>query len=529
MSVLLLVPVQLFVTCSSRTSRSVERPNIILILSDDMGYSDLGCFGGEIKTPNLDQLADNRLRFTQFYNAARCCPTRASLLTGLYPHQAGIGHMTSTPEAPEFHNYGLPGYRGWLHPNTNTLAEVLKTAGYNTLMTGKWHLGMADTAQWPLQRGFDKYYGILAGASNYFKPSGSRGISSHNKRVQITNENYYTTDEFTTKAIQFIRESKETNGDPFFLYLAYNAPHWPLNAPKEDIEKYKGKYLKGWGELREERFARMQGMGLIDEKWPLSPDDSPAWASLSEEQQNEMDLRMAIYASQVDRMDQNIGKLVNFLKEEQLLNNTILVFINDNGACAEGGTFGGGPKEILETREGFFLTYGQSWANASNTPYREYKHNVHEGGIASPMIVPWPGGIEESRRGSLVREYCFLPDVMATFVGASQAVYPLNKNGFQVPAIEGRSMLPLITGKNTGNPPRPIFWEHEGNCAVRFGEYKLVSKWNNSAPRRWDLYNLLIDRTEMNDLANEMPEKVKEMSDMWQIWATSHDLSPGKI
>jgi arylsulfatase A-like enzyme len=261
-----------------------------------------------------------------------------------------------------------------------------------------------------LQRGFDKFYGIVPGASNFFKPEYPRGITYMNDTISVTDENYYTTDAFTDYAIQFINESQEEDhSKPFFLYLAYTAPHWPIQAPQEDVDKYKGKYMDGWTVLREKRYQRMIEMGLIDPEWDLSSQDSIDWNSLSNEKKEEMDLRMAIYAAMIDRMDQNIGKLTRFLKEKQLLDNTIIIFLNDNGACAEGGELGGGPAAQLETKDGYFLTYGGAWANASNTPYREYKHWVHEGGINTPFIVHWPEGISKKENGSLSKNTDFCP------------------------------------------------------------------------------------------------------------------------
>lgn len=503
------------------------RPNIILIMSDDMGYSDIGCYGGEISTPNLDKLANRGLRFAQFYNAARCCPTRASLLTGLYPHQTGIGHMTNTSEDSKAYDAGMEGYRGFLNRNCVTIAEVLKSAGYTTLMTGKWHLGKQDRDLWPLQRGFDKYYGILDGACNYFKPTAPRGITLGNDTVSIRDKEYYTTDAFTSEAINFIEESKDAEkGKPFFLYLAYNAPHWPLQAPKEDIDKYRDRYKDGWEKLRRERFDKMKQMKLIDPSWKLSDDDGPSWESIAQPKKDEMSLRRAIYAAQVDRMDQNIGKLISYLEREKLIDNTIILFINDNGACAEGGEFGGGRPQILETREGNLLSYGQAWANASNTPYRLYKHWTHEGGISSPLIAHWPAGIPKSDQGNIVQEYAFLPDIMATCIDLAGATYPTQFKGRSIHALEGKSLLPLFKGDRQAVHEKPIFWEHEGNKAVRLGKYKLVMQWKRATENKWELYDMDADRTEMNDLSAKMPGKVNEMSALWQEWATSHQVEP---
>jgi arylsulfatase len=496
-------------------------------MSDDMGFSDIGCYGGEIKTPNLDKLANTGLRFTQFYNTARCCPTRASLLSGLYPHQAGIGHMTNPSENPKGYDYELPGYRGFLNKNCMTIAEVLKQTGYSTMMTGKWHLGMNGKDQWPLQRGFDKYYGILDGACNYFEPKYPRGITSGNDTISIHDKNYYSADAFTENAIKFIHESKTSNPEkPFFLYLAYNSPHWPLQAPKEDIDKYRGRYNKGWQAIRMERYKRMIKMGIIDSTWDLSSQDSKDWDTLSDEKKKEMELRREIYAAQVDRMDQNIGHLVEYLEQNNLIDNTVIVFIDDNGACAEGGEFGGGPARQLETKEGYFLTYGQSWANASNTPFKLYKHWIHEGGISSPLIVHWPNGIKKSDEGKLVHQYGFLPDIMATFVDLSNAKYPSEFNGNKIQPLEGKSLIPLFKGQDKPVHTEPIFWEHEGNKAVRLGDYKLVMAWDDRNPDKWELYNISKDRTEMHDLANQMPEKVNEMKKMWEAWAKRAMVEP---
>ncbi len=503
-------------------------PNIILIMSDDMGYSDLGCYGGEIRTPSLDRLAGNGLRFTQFYNSARCCPTRASLMTGLYPHQTGIGHMTNYPGDSLAHDYGLPGYRGFLNRNSVTIAEVLQQAGFTTLMTGKWHLGYFGKEKWPLQRGFDRFYGIIPGACNYFNPVHPRGITEGNDTISVDEEDFYTTDAFTDQAIRFIRETREREagdlqqGRPFFLYLAYNAPHWPLNAPAGDIERYRGKYMDGWQEVRLARYERMKQMGLVDPRWELTPQDSRDWDSLSGEKKKEMDLRMAIYAAMIDRMDQNIGKLVRFLEEEGILDHTLIIFLNDNGACAEFAEMGSGPSEELGTELGYVLSYGRAWANASNTPYREYKHWVHEGGISTPLIIHWPSAIPPEVRGTLVHEYGFLPDIMATCLDAAGVAYPDEYRGCTIHPPAGKSLLPIVRGGEGPVHTEPIFFEHEGNKAVRMGKYKLAASWNEDREGDWELYDMEADRTEMNDLAGIMPEKTEEMKNLYENWAAGH-------
>tara|TARA_R110002049_G_scaffold993_1_gene7059 strand:+ start:19693 stop:21357 length:1665 start_codon:yes stop_codon:yes gene_type:complete len=503
-----------------------QQPNIILIMSDDMGYSDIGAYGGEVKTPNLNRLAENGVKFTQFYNTARCCPTRASLMTGLNPHQTGIGHMTNPPQSTG-HDMGLPGYRGFLNKDNITIAELLKQAGYQTYVAGKWHLGMSDKEQWPLQRGFDRFYGILAGASNYFEPEFPRGITLDNEQIEIKDKDYYTTDAFTDYAIKFIDESQSQEAKkPFFLYLAYTAPHWPLQAPKEDIDKYRNRYTDGWAAIRKERFARMKSLGIIKEGTELSLQDSKDWDELSDEKKKEMSLRRAIYSAQVDRMDQNIGRLVTYLESEGLKENTIIVFLNDNGACAEGGMLGGGPAKDLETKTGYFLSYGQAWANASNTPFRKYKHWLHEGGISTPLIVNWPKGIPEAQKGTTIREYGYLPDIMATFADISGADYPSNFNGHKIPAMVGNSLQPLLKGVNTPVHTKPIFWEHEGNKAVRLGDFKLVMEWNGKDKNKWELYNLSEGRNEEYDISEKYPEKVAEMSAMWSKWASENQVEP---
>ncbi|GGG84176.1 arylsulfatase [Parapedobacter pyrenivorans] len=504
-----------------------KRPNIVLIMADDMGYSDIGCYGGEIETPNLDRLATEGLRFSQFYNNARCCPSRASLMTGLYPHQTGIGHMTNDPEDSTAFNYGLPAYSGDLNFQSVTIAEVLKSAGYQTLMTGKWHLGYHDRSRWPLQRGFDKYYGLIAGASNFFEPSGKRGLTLMNDPIEPEGNDFYVTDAFTDYAIQFVNESQAESDAPFFLYLAYTSPHWPLNALTEDIAKYRGTYKAGWKTLRRERFERMQRMGVIDgQVTQLSDDDGAEWDKLTPEQQDEMDYRMAIYAAQVDRMDQNIGRLIETLEASGELENTLIFFLTDNGACAEGGLLGGGEKELLGGKGGYFLTYGQSWANASATPYRTYKHWVHEGGIGTPLIVHWPQGIVKRVQGDFTDQYGFLQDIMATAIDVADADYPTKYNGESITPLQGQSMRHVLQGEDTPIHEEPIFWEHEGNGAVRYGNLKLVKAYQPGNPSNWELYDISKDRSEMNDLSAEMPDAVAELSGYYDQWAVENGVLP---
>ncbi len=496
--------------------KAADRPNIVIVLVDDMGFSDIGCYGGEIQTPNLDNLAANGLRFKQFYNTGRCCPTRASLMTGLHPHQAGIGHMTETPEIPS--PLTNEPYQGYLNNHCVTIAQVLKKAGYHTLMTGKWHLGYHRKECWPLQRGFDKYFGILSGASDYFHPTGLRGLTYMNDPVEPS-EDFYVTDDFTHTACRFIEESLKTDDKPFFLYLAYNAPHWPLEAKTEDLKKYKGKYKVGWHEISKRRLARQREMGLIDPSWTPAPHEGPAWDSLSEEQKTILDLRMAAYAACIDAIDQNIGKLVTKLKALGQYENTVIFFLSDNGACAEGGILGSGDEQAVRdpksTQDTAGPRCGRAWANCSNTPFRLYKHFVHEGGMSTPMIVHWPDGIPKNELGSFVQPFGYLPDLMPTCIELAGTRYPTQWNDNPIYPMAGKSLLPLIRGSHGPVHTDPVFWEHEGNRAMRDGKWKLV--WARNGP--WELFELDSDRTEMHNLFEALPGRAADMQRTWESWA----------
>lgn len=492
-----------------------SRPNIVIVLVDDMGFSDVGCYGGEIETPHIDRLAAGGLRFTQFYNSGRCCPTRASLMTGRHPHQVGIGHMTAPPNSP----LGFEGpYQGYLNDNCVTIAQVLKRAGYHTLMTGKWHLGADRRECWPLQRGFDRYYGGISGAFNYFKPGGDRGITRGNDPV-ATDAAFYATDTFTDVACEYISDLSRRDEQPFFLYLAYNAPHWPLNSKWDEFQKYKGKYTGGWEALMKTRLAKQKQLGLVSDDIQPAPHVGPRWDSLTAKQHEDLDSIMAAYAGCIDSIDQNIGKLTRHLDQLGKLDNTVIFFLSDNGACQEGGTLGQGNAAMvknppLETTAGVRL--GLAWANACNTPFRLYKHFVHEGGACTPMIASWPAGIAQEQRGSFVRNFAYLPDFMATCVALAGAEYPAD-----VPPCEGVSMLPLLSDGNTPIHNTPIFWEHEGNAAVRWGKWKLVRQYE----KPWELYDISLDRTEMNDLAKAQPGKRDELVTLWETWARQNEVA----
>jgi arylsulfatase len=500
---------------SERHSRWAARPNIVLILADDMGFSDPGCFGSEIKTPSLDTLAAHGVRFTQFYNGARCCPTRAALLTGLYAHQAGQGNMTTDQSATEG-----DGYTGGLNRRCVTIAEVLKTAGYATYMSGKWHVVVnadkpgSDQNGWPRQRGFDRYFGPIHGGANYFTGINNNGnkLVSGNDTID-TPANFYMTDNLGDTAAKYIAEHFVNSPDrPFFLYAAFTAPHWPLHALKADIDKYRTRYTAGWEALRAERYSRQVQMGLIQSSWPLSPEDAPAWSSLSQAMKDTMALKMAIYAAQVDRLDQNIGKIVAQLKASHAFDNTLIVFLSDNGACAEGGDFGWGPNSQLETKLGWNISYGQGWAHVSNTPFSLYKHYTREGGISAPFVVHWPARI--SNGGRLVNQIGHITDLMPTFIEVAGATYPKAYNGYLITPLEGKSLVKAFTNADIGRTA-PIFWEHEGNKAVRDGKWKLLSNQGNP----WRLFDMEADRTELADLAGANAARVSSMGAAWDAWA----------
>ena len=485
-------------------SRKPKRPNIVLIMADDMGFSDIGCYGGEIHTPNLDRLAAGGLRFSQFYNTARCCPTRASLITGLYPHQAGVGHMID--------DLKHPGYMGRLSERCVTFAEVLKEAGYSTLMSGKWHVG-ENRPYWPVDRGFDEYFGLISGGSSYWSLPARRKMARNDEPYFPPKEGFYMTDAFTDHALEFV-EKYGGKEKPFFLYLAYTAPHWPLHAYREDIEKYRRRYDCGWDVIRRERRKRMIRMGLLKPSWPLTPRDRRVlpWKKVGAERRARMALKMAVYAAQVDRMDRNIGRLLKKLEGMGILENTLILFLSDNGGCAEGGTWGFDRKKGKLGTDESFSSYGLSWANASNTPFRLYKHWVHEGGISTPLIAHWPAVI--GKGGGITSQVGHLVDIMATLVDVAHARYPGTYKGRKILPLQGKSLLPVFQGKEREGHDA-LFWEHEGNKAVRKGKWKLVSRY----PGRWELYDMEADRTELHDLSRKEPKKAAELAALYRDWA----------
>ena len=499
-----------------------DRPNIVMVMVDDMGYSDIGCYGSEIPTPNIDHLAKGGVRFSQFYNASRCCPTRASLLTGLYQHQTGVGHMMS--EGRFDFDYEVDGYRGQLNRNCVTVAEVLSSAGYHTWMTGKWHLG-DDMDDRPLQRGWDRFYGSLSGAFSYFMPHGDRHLMEGNTPLPPPDpDSYYTTDAFTDKAIDWI--DAQADDKPFFLYLAHNAPHWPLHAKEEDIEKFVGTYMKGWDAIRKERFERQVELGLFDKSLGVSPRDPTVrpWSEVPDDQKKRSDYRMAVYAAQIFSIDQNMGKLLNALDEKGELENTLILFLSDNGACAEPyNEFGGGDFErINDPTTGGMVSVGSGWANMQNTPFRLYKNKPYEGGMATPFIAHWPAGIAEHLNGEIVGDLAHILDVMPTFIDLSGAQYPAVVNQELIPEPEGTSLLPILEGEGR-NAAEYLFFEHQLNCVVRSGDWKAISIFGEY---EWELYNIKNDRNELHNVADQHPEIVARLYCAWRNWALRAKAAP---
>ncbi|MEO6000390.1 MAG: arylsulfatase [Chitinophagaceae bacterium] len=507
-----------------------NKPNVILIMTDDMGYSDIGCYGSEIPTPNIDALAKTGIRFSQFYNTSRCCPTRASLLTGLFQHQAGIGQMSEDPGSlrigKDINDWGTPGYQGYLNRHCVTIAEVLKPSGYHTYMTGKWHLGYNDTAKWPLQRGFDKFYGILAGATSYLKPQGGRGLSRDNERLAPPEGDYYTTDAFTDNAISYINNQNDKN--PFFLYLAYNAPHWPLHAKEDDIALFEGKYMIGWDKVRKQRYNKQLQSGLIKKKWGFSERDPATreWDKLSLNEKKGVAHRMAVYAAQVKCIDDNIGKLITTLKQKDIFDNTLIIFLSDNGACAEMYDELGSMPDSLINDPDFSdpVSYGIGWANASNTPFRKWKNRAEEGGIAAPFIMHWPKGIVQGNR--IEHTPAYLIDIMPTILKITGARYPaVAENGENIYSLTGNSLTPAFANK-TLDHHEYMYWEHGNNAAIRKGNWKAIHSLTKDT---WELYDLSKDRSEMNDVTAQQPEIIKELKQKWYEWANVNFVLPKRV
>lgn len=511
-----------------------ERPDIIVILADDLGFSDIGCFGGEIETPVLDSMARTGIRMTQMYNSARSCPSRANLLTGLYPHQTGMGYMEGRSVWPR-------GYSGFRQDSDNvTIAELLKSAGYYTAMAGKWHLGKNST---PVDRGFQEYYGLLGGFDSMWNEDVYVRLPEGKPVREYGDGEFYATDAITDYAIDFMNEANG-QGKPLFLYLAYNAPHFPLHAPKEMIDKYMDIYMAGWDKIRDERWKRICSMGLLQGHPELSPrgmvpesafidgpgHDLPSWDSLGEEHRKDLARRMATYAAMVDIMDSNIGRIFETIRKNGKTDDTFVIFLSDNGACAEWHEFGFDGKSGTEYhihkgaeldmmgQSGTYHHYGTAWANACSTPFTLYKHFTHEGGISCPCIVNWGGNIMKT--GMMSHQPAQFCDVMMTCLDLAGCEYPGTFEGREITPSPGMSLLPVLRGRELSK--RYIFAEHEGNRMVRYGKWKLVSA--HCRGEKWELYDITADRTEQNDLSAEYPAVVKRLEKAYHSWAASSDV-----
>jgi arylsulfatase A-like enzyme len=563
------------VPLAAQPSAPVARPNVLIILADDVGFSDIGCYGGEIRTPNIDALGAGGRRLTQFYNCARCCPSRASLLTGLYPHQAGVGLMTSDQGArfPGAGDHGdqFPGYRGSLNSSCVTFGQVLKTAGYRTAAVGKWHVG---DRLLPTACGFDDFYGFVSGyAVDSWEPRMMIRLPEGKPQRSYKAGEFFATDAITDHAIDFLGDLHKS-GSPWLMYVAYQAAHFPVQSRPDDMKGYPEIYARGWDAIRDERLERQKKMGLVAETTSLTPrskiplvgvskrigsitgdQHNPAWDSLPADRRADLAQRMAVYAGMVTGMDRNIGRLMDDLRASGQLDNTLVLFFSDNGACAEWEPYGfemaapsnpqpghginqgtqGLPNKLYKGEElsrmggpGSLPSYGSGWANASNTPFRLYKHYDHEGGIASPFIAHWPAGLKikrtsEANDGGWISEPSHLIDIMATLVDLSGATYPRENGGHTITPAEGMSLLPLLNGTPGSDSPRTLFWEHEGNAAVRVGDMKLVRAGYKG---RWELYDMKADRTEMHDLAAKKAELTAELAAKWEAWAERTHVKP---
>jgi len=496
-------------------SHASQKPNILLILADDMGYSDLGSFGSGIETPHLDKLAEEGITFTRFLNTGRCCPTRAAILTGHYPHQAGVGHMLGKTK--------FPAYSDGLNPKLPTLPEILRSTGYHTFMSGKWHLGWKD-ADSPNARGFDRFYGARGYVDSYYDVVNATDVYLDKTIVNKAGEKpvnqlhpdreFYTTDTYTDYAIHFIDAHLEQSPDkPFFGYIAHNAPHFPLHAKPEDTKKYQGSFLKGgFEEQRRKRFEALLKSGIIPSHTQLPEPDYPDWNTLSETQRIDLDFTYALYCAIIDRLDQNIGRLVEHLRSKGILENTIIVFLSDNGSTKERTMFGMGPAQNLANyknwgrKGGWTSSLGMAWANVANTPFRQYKRGSHFGGTATPCIVR--AGADTnliSQKGKHTRQIAHVIDLLPTFTTLA---------GKADVTSEGISLIPSLRDFSK-NEPRTLFWEHEGNRAILDGSWKLVADHN----KPWTLHHIEKDPTEIHDLAATESNLTDKLKKQWSAWA----------
>lgn len=522
---ILLVLLNLLFSCKTIKTDDV-RPNIIIILADDMGFSDIGCYGSEISTPNINKLAEQGVRFSQMYNNAKCCPSRAALMTGLYPHQAGVGEMTDT-------DLPIPEYQGFLNDESVTIADVLRASGYSTYLSGKWHLG-EEYGHWPVDHGFNESFAFINGASSYFDfkpyrselwpPGNELKVVRNSTQIFPEDNTFYTTDLYTNEAISFIRQ--HASEKPFFLYLAYNAPHWPLHALPEDIKKYDGKYSGGWEVIRHQRFENLKKMGLIDPNMQISEKNNTDrdWNNLSAEEKAYEERLMEVYAAMIDRMDQNIGRLIDELEASDQLKNTLILFLSDNGGCKAGRLAGGkyinkrfNPEALPGTPESF-TGYGRNWANVSNTPFREYKSDIHEGGISSPFIVWYP---KKFPGGKINPTVAHIVDIMPTVIELAETDYPDIFDGHQIKPFQGKSLVQFMTGAQDSEN-QTYYFEHLGNCGLIDGEWKIV----RFRDKPWELYNLDVDRGETNNLAEKKPFLLNQLIAKYEAWAKKNNVLP---
>jgi len=491
-----------------------NRPNIILVLVDDLGFSDIEPYGGlEISTPNLSKLASEGTRFQEFYNNSICAPTRASLLTGQYAHKAGIGYFNV--------NLGLPAYQGFLNKESLTLAEVLKNAGYSTIISGKWHVG-DDFDQWPAQRGFERSFGFIPGASNFYEINDEANRTVHllkNNEPYYLPKGKYLTDEITDQAISFLKEqNKEKKDKPFFLYLAYNAPHWPLQAPEDDIIRYDGVYKNGWDSLRVDRYRQAIEKGVFPKNQDISDRDTTirSWNKLTYDEKLYWQRRQQVFAGMIDHMDQSIGEILSTLKDLKKYDNTIVVFLSDNGAQ------GGESTRIYTVRNtetvgraGSYDIQNSNWSQTGNSPLRSYKDNPYEGGIGAPFIVWYP---KEVKRNAIKKGTGHIIDIAPTLYDFAKAKYPANFQDVETNQLVGVSLRNVLSSnENQVDRSQPLFWERAGNRAVRKGKWKLVSLFKNDG--KVELYNIDEDRGENKNVAAQYPEVVKELEELYAGWA----------
>ncbi len=525
-----LIGVLLLGVLGCQEQKEPAMPNVLVILADDLGYSDIGAYGSEIATPNLDKLATEGALFTQFYNTSRCCPSRASLLTGLYSHQAGIGFMVA--------DQGYPSYQGYLNDQCKTIAEVLKQYDYSTYAVGKWHVG-TDEQYWPAKRGFDRFYGSATAMGHYFGLMEDRNLIIDDTEIQpegefrkLTSYSYtdirgkdgkewYATDTYSDQAVDYLEQHSQSGGEnPFFLYLAYTAPHWPLHALPEDIKKYETVYQVGWDEIRKTRLERLVQKGILEPGTVLSGrEEIEPWEEVTN--QDSVARFMAVYAAMVDRMDQGIGRIIDQLEKKGLKDNTLIIFLSDNGGCPFGPIKSEPGSQVGEPESYAKLPYG--WANANNTPFRLYKQFTHEGGISSPLIISYPSKIAGSET---IYTPTHIVDLFPTILDYAGIEFEKAFPHQSLIPLEGQSLVSLI---EKGNFERkdPIFWEHGGHKAIRDGDWKLVLGDQN-----WELYNIKEDRAEQNNLINQYPEKAGALKVKWMEWAKSNgvmDLIGGKL